>query len=143
VTLLIVGYCWNNSMDVVRQQVTVDELLLLPDGFSYEFVKGELRRMTPAGNVHGCVAMNRDVPKLRFSVREPFVSKATAAGIVWGNVRAGDKLEVVSQMPQDGVEADYLSFDSDSVATISITDKRARLVAAWRWQASQAVVTSD
>jgi hypothetical protein len=130
VTLLIVGYCWNNSMDVVRQQVTVDELLLLPDGFSYEFVKGELRRMTPAGNVHGCVAMNRYAPKLRFSVREPFVSKAPVAGIVWGNVRAGDNLEVVSQMPQDGVEADYLSFDFGSVATISIADERARLVAA-------------
>jgi Uma2 family endonuclease len=41
-------------MDVVRQQVTADELLLMPDdGFRYELVKGELRRMTPAGNVHG------------------------------------------------------------------------------------------
>jgi Uma2 family endonuclease len=46
-------------MDVVRQQVTADELLLMPDdGFRYELVKGELRRMTPAGNVHGRVAMN-------------------------------------------------------------------------------------
>ena len=46
-------------MDVVRQQVTADELLLMPDdGFRYELVKGELRRMTPAGNVHGGVTMN-------------------------------------------------------------------------------------
>jgi Uma2 family endonuclease len=46
-------------MDVVRQQVTADELLLMPDdGFRYELVKGELRRMAPAGNVHGRVAMN-------------------------------------------------------------------------------------
>jgi Uma2 family endonuclease len=46
-------------MDVVRQQVTADELLLMPDdGFRYELVKGELRRMTPAGNVHGRVTMN-------------------------------------------------------------------------------------
>ena len=28
------------------------------DGFRYEFVKGELRRRTPAGNVHGRVTMN-------------------------------------------------------------------------------------
>ncbi|CAN5755386.1 Uma2 family endonuclease [soil metagenome] len=28
------------------------------DGFRYELVKGELRQMTPAGNVHGRVAMN-------------------------------------------------------------------------------------
>jgi Uma2 family endonuclease len=46
-------------MDVVRQQVTADELLLMPDdGFRYELVKGELRRMNPAGNVHGRVTMN-------------------------------------------------------------------------------------
>jgi Uma2 family endonuclease len=45
-------------MDVVRQQVTADHLLLMPDdGFRYELVKGELRRMNPAGNVHGRVTM--------------------------------------------------------------------------------------
>src|SRR5215208_2346190 len=77
-----------------------------------------------------------DAPRLCFSVREPFVSKASAAGIVWGNVRAGEKLEVISQMPQDGVifsdgvEADYLAFDSGSVASISIAEEKARLVAA-------------
>jgi Uma2 family endonuclease len=46
-------------MDVVRQQVTADELLHMPDdGFRYELVREELRRMTPAGNVHGRVAMS-------------------------------------------------------------------------------------
>jgi Uma2 family endonuclease len=44
---------------VVRQQVNADELLHMPDdGFRYELVQGELRQMTPAGNVHGRVAMN-------------------------------------------------------------------------------------
>jgi Uma2 family endonuclease len=46
-------------MDVVRQQVTADELLNMPDdGFRYELVQGGLRRMNPAGNVHGRVAMS-------------------------------------------------------------------------------------
>jgi Uma2 family endonuclease len=46
-------------MDVVRQQATADELLHMPDdGFRYELVRGELRQMSPAGNVHGRVAMN-------------------------------------------------------------------------------------
>ncbi len=46
-------------MAVVRQQVTADELLHKPDdGFRYELVQGELRRMNPAGNVHGRVAMS-------------------------------------------------------------------------------------
>jgi Uma2 family endonuclease len=46
-------------MAVVRQQVTADELLHMPDdGFRYELVKGELRRMNPAGSVHGRVTMS-------------------------------------------------------------------------------------
>lgn len=46
-------------MDVVRQQVTADELLHMPDDdFRYELVRGELRRMNPAGNVHGRVVMS-------------------------------------------------------------------------------------
>jgi len=46
-------------MVVVRQQVTADELLLMPDdGFRNELVQGELRQMNPAGNVHGRVAMS-------------------------------------------------------------------------------------
>jgi len=46
-------------MDVVRQRATADELLRMPDdGFRYEIVRGELRKMTPAGNVHGRVAMS-------------------------------------------------------------------------------------
>jgi hypothetical protein len=51
-------------------------------------------------------------------------------------VRAGETLEVTSQMPQggvifsDGVEADYLSFDSGAIATISVAEEKARLVAA-------------
>jgi hypothetical protein len=71
-----------------------------------------------------------------FSVREPFVSKASPAEIVWGNVRASEKLEIVSQMPQDGVifsegvEADYLAFDSGAIANVSVAEEKARLVAA-------------
>src|SRR5918998_5254427 len=41
-------------MAVARQQVTADELLHMPDdGFRYELIRGELRRMPLAGNVHG------------------------------------------------------------------------------------------
>jgi Uma2 family endonuclease len=46
-------------MEVVRREVTAEELLRMPDdGFRYELVRGELRKMTPAGSVHGRVAMN-------------------------------------------------------------------------------------
>lgn len=39
--------------------MTAEELLEKPeDGFRYELVKGEPRRMAPAGNVHGYIAAN-------------------------------------------------------------------------------------
>jgi Uma2 family endonuclease len=45
-------------MAVVRQQVTANELLHMPDDdFRYELVRGELRQMNPAGNVHGRIAV--------------------------------------------------------------------------------------
>ena len=45
-------------MDVVRRQVTADELLHMPDdSFRYELVRGELRRMTPASSQHGRIAV--------------------------------------------------------------------------------------
>jgi len=49
-------------MDVVRQQLTADELLLMPDdGFRYELVKGELRRMTGRKRAWACDDERRDL----------------------------------------------------------------------------------
>ena len=44
-------------MTMQTKTVTAEELLTMPDdGFRYELVKGELRKMAPAGNRHGYVA---------------------------------------------------------------------------------------
>ena len=41
-------------MVTATRPMTADELLLMPeDGFRYELVRGELRKMSPAGHVHG------------------------------------------------------------------------------------------
>src|SRR6185295_19153014 len=46
-------------MSTAEQLMTADELLRMPDnGFRYELVKGELRKMAPAGHEQGRVAIN-------------------------------------------------------------------------------------
>jgi hypothetical protein len=72
--------------------------------------------------------------ELRFCVREPFVSRTSAAGLVTGRLGPGDVLKITSQMPQngvifgDGVEADFLRLDSGTTATIGLAERRLRLV---------------
>ena len=46
-------------MSTTLQQVTADELFARRrDGFRYELVKGELRKMSPAGSEHGAIIVN-------------------------------------------------------------------------------------
>ena len=71
---------------------------------------------------------------LYFSVREPFISKISSARVVFGRIEAREQLLVLSGMPQngvifsDGVEADYLSFNSGAIARIGLAEKRLNLV---------------
>jgi NAD kinase len=74
--------------------------------------------------------------ELRFCVREPFVSRVSAATLVTGRLGPGETLELTSQMPQngvifsDGVESDFLRFDTGTTARIGLADRRACLVQA-------------
>lgn len=44
-------------MTMIAQTMTAEELLRMPeDGFGHELVRGELRKMSPAGNKHGRIA---------------------------------------------------------------------------------------
>lgn len=79
---------------------------------------------------------DRGMEKLVFSVREPFPSRATGVSLVYGVVTREQPLVVASRMSQggvifsDGVEFDFLEFNSGSEVTISISDQRAHLVVA-------------
>ena len=45
-------------MDTVTQRMTADQLLqMTDDGFRYELIRGELKKMPPPGYTHGRVAM--------------------------------------------------------------------------------------
>lgn len=75
-----------------------------------------------------------DVDSLYYFVREPFISKITSAGLVFGQVRAESPLKIKSLMPEngvifsDGIECDYLQFNSGMEATVTLAEKKGRLV---------------
>jgi hypothetical protein len=72
--------------------------------------------------------------RLLFAVREPFVSRHSSAEIVAGLVQPGDELVLESLMPSggaifsDGIEADFLEFNSGAVARVRAAAQRAVLV---------------
>jgi NAD kinase len=88
----------------------------------------------PAGTVgDGSFPWNADY--LHYFVREPYPSRATQTGIVIGRIANGDRMLLTSQMPEngvvfsDGIETDYLEFNTGTQATIHIAEKQGRLVA--------------
>ena len=78
--------------------------------------------------------MNWESDRLVFVVREPFVSKTSSAEIVSGLVTPEFPLVIESEMADggvifsDGVEADFLPFNSGALATISLARKKTQLV---------------
>jgi NAD kinase len=78
--------------------------------------------------------LNWEDRRLLFVVREPFVSRHSQANVVAGIVEPTQTLELESLMPSggvifsDGIEADYLQFNSGSIATVKAADEMARLV---------------
>jgi len=72
--------------------------------------------------------------ELLFAVREPFQSIRTQIGIAAGVIKERDHLTVESLMPtggiifSDGIETDFLRFNSGSIATIGIARETANLV---------------
>jgi hypothetical protein len=71
---------------------------------------------------------------LVFTVREPFPTKVSGVELVHGRINMGTELIVTSQMPQngvifsDGIEADYLEFNSGRIARIGVAEKKVHLV---------------
>ena len=66
-------------MVIVQKPVTAEELLSMPDyGLRSELVKGEVRWMPPAGNVHGRLAVNVTAPLFQH-VRENNLGTVFAA----------------------------------------------------------------
>jgi hypothetical protein len=75
-----------------------------------------------------------DSEHLVYSVREPFPSRATQANLVHGRITQEAPLRITSHMPangiifSDGIEADYLEFNSGAELTIETAARKAHLV---------------
>ena len=69
-----------------------------------------------------------------YTVREPYPSKWTSDTMVFGKIDNSNSLKIQSLMPEngvifsDGVEEDYIEFNSGNEAVISIADHKGLLV---------------
>ena len=85
----------------------------------------------PIGPTH---SFDRSAPELYYTVREPYPSASTGADMVFGRITARSPLQIVSSMPEngvifsDGMEQDFLQFNSGSIVTIGIADQKGYLV---------------
>ncbi len=71
---------------------------------------------------------------LFYTVREPFPSKSSEATLVFGKITDKRPMNLVSKMPEnglifsDGIESDFLEFNSGTQALIRLADKKGHLV---------------
>lgn len=74
-----------------------------------------------------------DADHLHFTVREPFPSRTTQADLVFGTVTRAQPLHLTSLMAghgvifSDGIEADFLDFNSGMSAIVEIAERRGYL----------------
>ena len=72
--------------------------------------------------------------RLWFTVREPFPSRTSQTNIVFGQIARGQELVITSHMPDygvifsDGIEADYLAFNSGFIARVGLAERKAHLI---------------
>ena len=76
-----------------------------------------------------------DAAHLHYVVREPFPSRTTGASLVIGRINRDHPMTIVSEMPEhgvifsDGLEADFLEFNSGTKVTIGLAERHGSLVA--------------
>ncbi len=79
-------------------------------------------------------AFSWDANYLAYNVREPYPSTSTGADLIFGKIADKQQLTITSLMPEngvifsDGVEQDFLEFNSGAIAEIGVADKSGSLV---------------
>ena len=78
--------------------------------------------------------MKWEDPQLLWAVRKPFISRHSSADMVGGVIQEKEELVIGSQMDgnglifSDGIEQDFIEFNSGSIAAFKVSEQRARLV---------------
>ena len=86
------------------------------------------------GRTGQAIQMGWEDPRLVYVVREPFASRHSQTSLIAGILNSGHELLIESQMPSggvifsDGVEQDFLEFNSGAIARIRTSARKARLV---------------
>jgi len=100
----------------------------------FNMTRGMMKAFAGGDEALCCPTLAWDTDHLIFAVREPFISKTSSAEIVCGMISRESPLVLKSEMPEggvifsDGVEADYMAFNSGAIATIRLAGRRTRLV---------------
>lgn len=77
-----------------------------------------------------------DAKRLQFAVREPFPSRATGTKLIFGSITSKAEFMLESHMPEngvifsDGIEEDFIQFNSGSSMRIKIAEQQGCLVSA-------------
>jgi len=105
----------------------LSSLFNMANGMYETFARSNKQALTP-------MHLKWESDRLVFVVREPFVSKTSSAEIVSGLVTPEFPLVIESEMAEggvifsDGVEADFLPFNSGAIATVNLAKKKTQLV---------------
>lgn len=102
----------------------------------YQSVMAQAKRMT---ELFGCgkivdKPLAWDDNRLTFVVREPYPSRTTQTGIVFGKIEAEDEFRIISKMSDngvvfsDGIEEDAISFQAGTEIAVRIADRKGKLV---------------
>ena len=102
-------------------------------GWRRSIVCGAAKLCGEGGRAESDYRFALDARKLEFCAREPFESLASGAGIVAGEIKGNETLDLVSQMPQggvifgDGVTEDFIEWNAGVEVKVGVADEVLRL----------------
>ena len=124
---------WQGSMEVQSSSGIIVSTGFGSTGWFQSVLAGAMGVMGAGQHPHR-KGFSWSEKRLQFAVREPFPSNATGTDIVYGEITNGSALTLESYMPEngvifsDGIEDDYIQFNSGTTLRVSVAEKTGKLV---------------